>query len=113
MSFSIKSILMKKNSKGALELSITGIVVLIIAITVLGLAIGFIRKLFVGSQQQLETRLSNVNDQYKQELQSSGELLVFSVPAEVPVGNPQNALLGVRNTYKNMEGNGKICYRVE
>jgi hypothetical protein len=103
---------MKFNKKAALELSITAIVVLIIAITVLGLGIGFIKKQFGTGTKLVEKELANIKDQLKEQVRTGGELLVFSVPEQVSIGKPETLLVGVRNTAANTEGD-EVCFRVE
>lgn len=103
---------MKFNKKAALELSITAIVVLIIAITVLGLGIGFIKKQFGAGTELVQKEISNIKEQMKEQVKTGGELLVFSVPEQVSIGKPQGVVIGVRNTAANQEGD-KICFVVE
>lgn len=103
---------MRFNKKAALELSITAIVVLIIAITVLGLGIGFIKKQFGAGTQLVEKELSNIKEQLKEQVRTGGELLVFSVPEQASIGKPQAVIVGVRNTAANPEGD-RVCFRVE
>ena len=100
------------NKKAALELSITAIVVLIIAITVLGLGIGFIKKQFGAGTKLVEKELSNIKEQLKEQVRTGGELLVFSVPEQVSIGKPESVIIGVRNTAANPEGD-EVCFRVE
>src|SRR3990167_5104458 len=105
---------MRTNKKAALELSITAIVVLIIAITVLGLGIGFIKKQFGAGTSLVEKELSNIKDQLKEQVRTGGELLVFSVPEQVSIGKPQGTIIGVRNTLANTrELKDRVCFRVE
>jgi len=103
---------MRFNKKAALELSITAIVVLIIAITVLGLGIGFIKKQFGASTSILDKELSNIKEQMKEQVRTGGELLVFSVPEQVAIGKPQNVVIGVRNTAQSSNSD-RICFKVE
>lgn len=103
---------MKFNKKAALELSITAIVVLIIAITVLGLGIGFIKKQFGAGTELVTKELSNIKEQLKEQVRTGGELLVFSVPENVNIGKPQGVIIGVRNTAANSDGD-RVCFRVE
>jgi hypothetical protein len=103
---------MKFNKKAALELSITAIVVLIIAITVLGLGIGFIKKQFGAGTELVTKELSNIKEQLKEQVRTGGELLVFSVPEQASIGKPVNTFIGVRNTAANPEGD-TVCFRVE
>ncbi len=103
---------MKFNKKAALELSITAIVVLIIAITMLGLGIGFIKKQFGAGTELVGKELSNIKEQLKEQVRTGGELLVFPPPEEVSIGKPVNTFIGVRNTAANPDGE-QVCFRVE
>ncbi len=102
---------MRFNKKAALELSITAIVVLIIAITILGLGIGFIKKQFTAGTELVGKELSNIKEQIKEQVRTGGELLVFSVPDQASIGKPVNTFIGVRNTAANTEGEN-VCFRV-
>lgn len=95
--------------KGALELSITAIVVLIIAITVLGLAIFFIKNLFGESTELLKGRLAQIKDQLKEDMVESGELVSFSEGAELKLkrGEKKEFYIGIRNS-----GGVAQCYRL-
>ena len=105
---------MKFNKKAALELSITAIVVLIIAITMLGLGIGFIKKQFGAGTELVGKELSNIKEQLKEQVRTGGDLLIFPPPEEVSIGKPVNTFIGVRNTAANPEGEiGQVCFRVE
>lgn len=102
------------NKKAALELSITAIVVLIIAVTVLGLGIGFIKKQFGAGTELFTREYSNIKDQMKEQIRTGGELLVFSAPEQVSIGKPQATVIGVRNTAANTENPQRgVCFRVE
>ncbi|MBI4145963.1 hypothetical protein HY489_01350 [Candidatus Woesearchaeota archaeon] len=103
---------MLRNRRAALELSITAIVVLIIAITVLGLGIGFIKKQFEAGTELVSKELSNIKEQIKQQVKTGGELLVFPEPEPVGLGKTQNVIVGVRNTVANTGGD-RVCFRVE
>lgn len=103
---------MKK--KGALELSITAIVVLVIAIVVLGLAIGFIRKQFTKGTELVAGEMAGIKQQMKEQIRTGGELLVFTVPEEVSIGKPAPMVVGVRNTAANPNREkGRVCFRLE
>jgi hypothetical protein len=97
------------NKKGALELSITAIVVLIIAITVLGLAIFFIKNLFWESTELLTGQLAQIKDQLRTNMQETGELLVFSKGTELKVkrGERFSFHIGARNTAPDDK-----CFRI-
>ncbi len=100
---------MFRNKKGALELSITAIVVLIIAITVLGLAIFFIKNLFGESTELIGSQLQQVKEQLRSNMEDTGELVVFSKGTEFKVkrGEKIDFYIGVRN-----QGQDTLCYRV-
>jgi len=100
---------MRWNKKGALELSITAIVVLIIAITVLGLAIFFIKNLFGESTELLTGQLAQIKDQLRANMEESGELVVFSKGTEFKLkrGERFGFHIGVRNTESN-----DLCFRI-
>ncbi|RJQ19787.1 hypothetical protein C4580_05070 [Candidatus Woesearchaeota archaeon] len=101
-----------RNKKAALELSITAIVVLIIAITVLGLGIGFIKKQFGAGTELVSKELSNIKEQIRDQVRTGGDLLVFPPPEQVSIGRPEGTFVGVRNTAANPDGD-RVCFRVE
>ena len=100
---------MRWNKKAALELSITAIVVLIIAITVLGLAIFFIKNLFKGGTEIFTSELAKIKEQLRKNIEESGELTVFSKGTELEAkrGEKIEFHIGVRNTAQ-----ARKCYRV-
>jgi len=105
---------MKRNKRAALELSITAIVVLIIAITILGLGIGFIKKQFGAGTELVGGELTRIKQQLKDQVRTGGELLVFNIPEELSIGKPQNTFIGVRNTAANQNPDkDRVCFRVE
>lgn len=104
--------LFRSNNKAALELSITAIVVLIIAITMLGLGIGFIKKQFGAGTELVSKELTNIKEQLKEQVRTGGELLIFPAPESVAIGKPTTTYIGVRNTAANPDGD-RVCFRVE
>lgn len=102
---------MRWNKKGALELSITAIVVLIIAITVLGLAIFFIKNLFKGGTEIFTSELAKIKDQLRKNIEETGEPVVFSKGTELEAkrGEKVDFYIGVRNSDQQMPAR---CYRV-
>lgn len=106
------------NKKAALELSITAIVVLIIAITVLGLGIGFIKKQFGAGTELVQAQFAEIKQQLKEQMTKSGELLVFSFPEQATIGKTHPVQIGVLNTAANPRfqddpRKDSVCYRVE
>ncbi len=102
---------MRWNKKGALELSITAIVVLIIAITVLGLAIFFIKNLFKGGTEIFTSELAKIKDQLRKNIEETGEPVVFSKGTELEAkrGEKVDFYIGVRNSDQTMPAR---CYRI-
>ncbi|MBI4016613.1 MAG: hypothetical protein HY363_02875 [Candidatus Aenigmarchaeota archaeon] len=96
------------NKKG-LELPITAIVVLIIAILFLSLAGMFIKTLFTGGTELLTSELAKMKEQLRKNIEESGELFVMSEGAEMEIkkGAPKKFYFGVRNT-----ASSQVCYRV-
>jgi len=88
------------NKKGALELSITAIVVLIIAITLLGLAIFFIRNLFSEGTELFTGELAKIKGQLAKSMEESGETVIIDKGErlEVKRGERFSFNIGVRNT---------------
>jgi len=106
---------MRRNKKGALELSITAIVILIIAITILGLGIGFIKKQFSAGTELVGGKLTEIKEQMKEDIRTSGELLVLNMPdTTVSLGKPQDLLIGIKNTLSNPDNpDEKVGYWLE
>jgi hypothetical protein len=100
---------MRWNKKAALELSITAIVVLIIAITVLGLAIFFIKNLFKGGTEIFTGELAKIKEQLRKNIEETGELIVMSKGTELEVkrGERLEFHIGIRNTVGQ-----DLCYRL-
>lgn len=89
----------RHNKKAALELSINAIVVLILAITILGLGLGFIKKQFSGLGEQFESVSAEMKGEIIEKIRSSGELLVFNmVEIDAQIGKPTVLYVGIKNT---------------
>ena len=100
------------DKKAALQLSINAIVVLILAITILGLGIGFIRNQFGGLTARFEDVEAEIQDQLITKIRESGDLLVFNrAELEVTQGKKDTFFIGVKNTDSNTQGD-TVCYRM-
>lgn len=99
-----------RNKKGALELSITAIVVLIIAITVLGFAIFFIKQLFGGGTEIFTKQFEQVKQQLRDEFAERGSTLAFDIGSNLQAKRGKNLdfFVGIANTE-----NEKTCYGLE
>ena len=101
------------NTKAALELSITAIVVLIIAITVLGFAIYFIKTLFGGATSTFTEQFTQIQDKLRENMQNEGKQVAFSTGSNMDVrrGTPLQHYIGIRNDLTGTEGT--VCYAVQ
>lgn len=85
--------------KGSLQLSINAIVVLILAITLLGLGLGFIKNMFSSTSAQFDVTNQQLKSDILATLEESGELLTLKqAEFEVKSGSPQEFYFGLRNT---------------
>lgn len=66
------------HKKGALELSINAIVIVILAMTLLGLGLGFIKNMMGNVLDLSESTFEKMKDKLQQDLITGDELLVFS-----------------------------------
>lgn len=98
------------NKKGAIELSITGVVVLIIAITVLGLVLAFVGGFFEKAKGWLETPSSAIEQQRYEVVLNDPSEVTFEPGYELKVkkASTKSVLLAIRNT-PAVEN----CYKVE
>lgn len=101
---------MRMNTRGALELSVTGVVVLIIAIVVLGSVIFFIRSFFGQTQDLIGGQLEQVKAQLRDTIEQSGEPVVldFGNDLKIKRGRPQPIYVGLRNDFTGTTGT--VCY---
>jgi hypothetical protein len=84
--------------KGALELSINAIVVLILAITILGLGIAFIRGQFGALQEQFTGVSAEVKTELTKKIKESGELVALPQnEIDVTSGTNKRIFFGVQN----------------
>jgi hypothetical protein len=101
------------NKKAALELSINAIVVLILAITILGLGIGFIRSQFGALGKQFTEVSSEIRSQLIEKIKESGDLLVFNrAELAAGIGKKDVFYIGIKNTGSNANPDkDSICFR--
>ncbi len=88
----------KIGKHASLNLSINAIVVLILAVTMLGLGLGFIRRTFTRATSGLETIQEDIKNQIIADIQSSDERLAFDkYDVTVKAGDPRTVYFGVKN----------------
>ncbi|MEK6822572.1 MAG: hypothetical protein AABY13_01985 [Nanoarchaeota archaeon] len=89
---------MRWSKKAALELSINAIVVLILAITILGLGIAFIRGQFGALQEQFSSVSGEVKTELINKIKTSGDLLAFSrAELDLQIGKKDTLFFGIKN----------------
>lgn len=104
---------MKLNKKAALEISITTVVILIIAITVLGLAIPFIKNVFGKAGDIFENKFEEIKNLLEDDL-TKGELLnVYPPSGKVVLGKKLGVAVGVRSSASSEDTNGRVCFRLQ
>lgn len=91
----------RMNRKGALELSINAVVILILAITMLGLGLGFIRGLFGGTVE----KFAEIGEQLEEEqrttlLESASEVTFLTSNIKVK-GREKSVSFAIRNNRPN------------
>ncbi len=84
---------MLKSKKASLELSIRAIVIVVLAMTLLGLGLGFIRSMFSDIGILSSSTFDKIKDQLNSELITSSEKLVFS-QAKINLDRGKSSLLG-------------------
>lgn len=91
--------LFKKNKKGDLSLSINAIVILILAITMLGLGLAFLRGTFKKTTEQFAEVSGTVKEQIVDEIKSKGEKLFIRGEPEIDVkiGETKETFFGIKN----------------
>ena len=91
----------KKNSKkGSLELSINSIVILILAITMLGLGLTFMNKLFGGTVEKFDKITGSIDQETKRKILDDLEtnrVMLSPDTIKIKRGTKQTVYLGIKN----------------
>jgi len=84
--------------KASLELSISAIVIVILAMTLLGLGLAFIKNVFSNTEELSASTFERVSDQLQKNLADSDEKLIFS-QYKISIEGGSSSLLGwgIRN----------------
>lgn len=83
--------------KGSLNISVEAIVILILAITMLGLGLTFMRTMFGGTTKELEDFMKGLGEQRKQALLESEDTITFETTDIELDGTTTKTLFGIRN----------------
>ena len=90
---------LKEHKKGSLELSINAIIIVVLAMTLLGLGLGFIRGMFKKITGTTETVQEQVKEQILEDLRTGDKKLSFpSVNVNLERGSTTTIAFGVKNT---------------
>ncbi|MBI2653071.1 hypothetical protein HYX00_06400 [Candidatus Woesearchaeota archaeon] len=97
---------MRFNKRASLEISIQAIVIVVLAMTLLGLGLGFIKNMFRNIGDLSSATFDKIADQMQRDLVNSNQKLVFS-QSKIYVERGKSILLGwgIKN-----EGNSKLYY---
>lgn len=91
--------MLRINKKASLELSIQSIVIVVIAFTVLGLGLGFVKNIFGGFGSQQEKIFSTIEADIRDKLAQSNEPLYYPQQTlNVGVGGERVDGIGIKNT---------------
>ena len=91
-----------RSRKGSLQLSINAIVVLILAITLLGLGLNFVRTMFMESSKNFEVTNQKLRTQIKEQIEQNNDLLFLKrKDLEIKSGSPDTLYFGISNTDQN------------
>jgi len=88
-----------KNKKSSLELSIRTIVVVVLAMTLLGLGLGFIRSMFINLGETTFSVQDQIKQQILEDLRTGDKKLSFPT-SEIKIGKKDSKILavGIKNT---------------
>ncbi len=99
---------MRRNRKGGLNLSINAIVVLILAITMLGLGLAFMRNIFGAATEEFQEVGGTVKKQMIDQMKESNKVVDISRPKiEIKPGEKKQVFIGFKN-----EGNTPLNFQI-
>jgi hypothetical protein len=91
-----------RKKKGDLNLSINAIVVLILAITMLGLGLGFMRNIFGGATAEFQKVGGTVEKQMIDQMRESNKIVDLSRPkVKLKIGDKDSIYIGFKNDQPN------------
>ena len=89
---------MRKQKKASLNLSINAIVILILAITMLGLGLAFMRNIFSTAGEQITAISANVEKQMIDQMKAGTKIIDINQPRlEMNKGQSDSVVLGFQN----------------
>ena len=93
-----RGVRLRYNKRASLELSIRAIVIVVLAMTLMGLGLGFIRSQFQDITSLNVEVQEQVKEQITAQLRTSGEKLSFPSTVQMNRGERKTLTLGVQNT---------------
>jgi hypothetical protein len=107
---------MMKNKKGAIELSIGTIVIIVLAMSMLIMGLVLVRNIFQGATYNVEQLNKNVESEINKLFNERGENIVLYLPsgqAEVKQGKSFGIAFGIKNTVSGESTSGKFSYKIQ
>ncbi len=104
------------NRKGALELSIGTIVIIVLAMAMLILGLVLVRGIFTGAKYNVDQLNKNVEGEINKLFNEEGQKTVFYLPnnqAEIKKGKSFGVAFGIRNTAQGEATAGNFIYTVK
>jgi len=84
--------------RGSLNLSINAIVVLILAITMLGLGLAFMRNIFGGATEEFQQTTGEIEKQMIEQMKDTNQEISLSRPKiDIKIGGKQQIFIGLKN----------------
>lgn len=102
--------------KGAIELSVGTIVVIVLAMSMLILGLVLIRTIFVGSKYNVDQLNKNVEAEINKLFNERGDKIILYLAnnqADVKQGKSFGVAFGVRNTIEGESGAGNFAYKIQ
>ena len=104
------------NKKGALELSVGTIVIIVLAMSMLILGLVLVRSIFTGATYNVNTINDNVKAEINKLFNERGEKTVLYLPnneAKVKKGESFGIAFSVQNNVKGEAGDSNFAYKVD
>jgi len=104
------------NKKGAIELSISTIVIIVLAMSMLILGLVLVRSIFKGSTDNVLTMNDNVKEEIRKLFQDVGQRYVLRLSGEtatIPQGSDFGVAFGIKNTVQGDPNARNFRYHVE
>jgi hypothetical protein len=106
---------MTKNKKAALELSMTTIVVLVLAMSMLILGLVLVKTIFSGAKYNVEQMNQKVEDEIGKLFTEDKKIVVYLANnlAEITQGDNWGVAFGIKNQVRNVQEGSKFKYTIE